>query len=98
MFITGVMITNKAHLLSFTRELQLFLKTYVEANIEGANPLLLDPNFIACDLQNNLERAFHQKFSVTPMDAQTGDPVDDLTYAAALEVSTSLEFPSMREH
>jgi hypothetical protein len=98
MLITGVLINNKAHLLVLNRELQLFLKSYVEFNIEGVNPRTLDPNFIAADLQSNLERVFHKPFSVTPMDSETLEPIDDLTYMAALEVSTPVEFPSIRGH
>jgi hypothetical protein len=98
MHISGILISNKAHLLVISRELQLFLRTYVAVNIEGYNPSGLDPNFLACDLQKNLERAFNARFSVSPVDSETGDPIDDLTYVAALEVSTPVEFPTMRSH
>jgi hypothetical protein len=98
MLITGILITNKAHLLVISRELQLFLLSYVEENIEGVNPLMLDPNFIAIDLQNNLEREFKTQFSVISVDSETGDPVDNFTKTAALEVSTPLEFPSLKVH
>jgi hypothetical protein len=98
MLITGILITNKAHLLVMSRELQLFLQSYVEANIEGANPITLDPNFIAADLQSNLEREFKTQFSVTTMDSETGDPLDEFTRTAALEVSTPLDFPSLKVH
>lgn len=98
MLITGILITNKAYLLATSRELQLFLRSYVEENIEGVNPAILDHNFIARDLQSSLEQAFKTRFSVISIDSETGDPVDDLTLAAALEVSTPLEFPSLKVH
>jgi len=98
MLITGVLITNKAHLLVCNRELTLFLQTYVETNIEGMNPSTLDPTFIAAHLQKDLEAAFGHKFSVKSIDASTGDPIDDLTYMVALEVSNPLNAPSLRIH
>jgi hypothetical protein len=98
MLIAGVVISNKANLLVIDRELQLFIKTYVEANIEGVDPQKLDANFIACDLQKNLEHAFNRRFSVSSLDGQTWEPLDDLSIVAMLEVDTPLELPSLRVH
>lgn len=98
MYITGIIIDNKVRLITDNQELSLFIKSYVENNIEPLVPHVVDSKGIAVDLQKSLEQAFNIQFSVEPLDVQTGDPIDDLSTAAFLEVSTPLNVHSVKIH
>jgi hypothetical protein len=98
MLITGILIERKVHLLTNTRELTSFIKSYIAVNIEGIDPSEIDINFIATDLCKNLNSAFPAKLLVTSVDAATGEPIDDLSVMAALEISSVYDVPSVGVH
>jgi hypothetical protein len=98
MLIAGILIERKVHLLTNSRELTSFIKNYVALNIEGLDPAEIDVNFIATDLCKNLDSAFNTKFLVNRLDADTGEPVDDLSVLAMLEVCSPYDVPSTGVH
>jgi len=98
MHIAGIFIDNKLWLLADRQELASFVQAYVTSNIESMDPSEVNATFLAGDLKKNLERAFNTQFSVVPLDVQTGDPIDDLSTVAALQVSTPLYIPSTKVH
>ena|ERR1700682_6326610 len=98
MLIAGIFIDHKVWLIADKQELSSFVQAYVARNIEHVPPEKLDADLIALDLKKNLERVFNTKFSVVPLDSQTGDILDDLSETAALQVSTPLYVPSTRIH